>query len=61
MILTGRVVERVGNHGTHDGNVVDDVGEIRQQLRQLRAAFAVLRKFELRTSSFEFGLMKAVR
>ena len=46
--LRGRVIEGVRVHGLHDGDVVRDLGEMRQQFGKLRAGLAVLFEFELR-------------
>ena len=46
--LRRRVVERVGDHRLDDRDVVDDLGQVRQQLRQLGPALAVLGELELR-------------
>ncbi len=42
------MIERVGVHRFHDGDVVDDFGQVRQQLGKLRAALAVLGELEFR-------------
>ena len=46
--LARGVVEGVGRHRLDDGDVVDDLGQVRQQLRKLGAALAVLGELELR-------------
>ena len=46
--LRRRVVERVGDHRLDDRDVVDDLGEVRQQLGELGAALAVPGELELR-------------
>ena len=46
--LAGGVVERVGDHRLDDGDVVDDVRQVRQQLGELGAALAVPGELELR-------------
>ena len=38
--LARRVVEGIGGHGFHDGDVVHDFGQMRQRLGNLRAALA---------------------
>jgi hypothetical protein len=50
------VIERIGVHGLHDGDVVHDLGQVRQKLRQFRAALAVLRELELRPEQRGIGV-----
>src|ERR1035441_2834221 len=44
--LPGGMVEGVGGHGLHDGNVIHYFGQVRQRFGKLRAGLAVLRKLE---------------
>ena len=46
--LARGVIEGVGDHRFDDGDVVDDCRQVRQQLRELRAALAMLGELELR-------------
>jgi hypothetical protein len=50
--LAWRVIERVGGHRLHDGDVVDHFGQMRQQLGKLGAALAVPGEAKLRSEKF---------
>ena len=54
--LARSVVERVRRHAFDDGDVVDDVAQVRQQLRELRAGFAIAAKLEFRTQQSRVGV-----
>ena len=46
-IWAGGVVERIGDHGFDDGDVIGDGCQMRKQLAEFRAALAVLGELEL--------------
>ncbi len=54
--LGRRMIERVGDHRLHDRDVIDHLGGVRKQLRQLRAALAMLREGVFRAEQFRVGV-----
>ena len=56
MICPGSVVERVGDHPLDDGDVVDHLGQVRQELGEFRTALAVPGEPEFRAQQLGAGL-----
>ena len=60
--LARRVIEGVRDHRLDDGDVVDDLGQVRQQVRRVPRRFGRLSaNLKFGPSSLEFGLMNAAR
>src|SRR5262249_17004048 len=56
--LAGRVIERIGHHRFHDGDIVNDFGQMREQLRKLRATLATLIELETWTEQLRVRIDK---
>src|SRR5208283_183836 len=54
--LARSVVERIRDHRADDGDIIDYLSQVREQLRQFRAALAVSGKLELRAEELGAGI-----
>ena len=54
------MIERVGVHRLHNGNIIHDLGEIGQSFGKFRSAFAMTGEFEIRREERGIGLDEGV-
>jgi len=59
--LARRMIEGLGVHGFDDGDVIRDLGEMREEFRKFCAGLAVPGKLKLWAEQGGLGLMNAAR